>query len=76
MDVYTCSRIICSLKKQKNILTTFPTSWFNDIFFYVDRMEGGVEEVRKFGLESHALVPLNKHAWDYLQQKGTQMIPK
>lgn len=42
----------------------------NQIYFYVDRMEDGVEVMKDLGLESYALVPLDKNAWDYLQQKG------
>ena len=38
------------------------------IFFYVDRLEDGVEEVKKLGLQSHALIPLDEYAWDQLQQ--------
>lgn len=41
-----------------------------DIFFYVDRMEGGVDVVKDLGLNSHAVVPLDEHAWDYLQKTG------
>jgi len=40
----------------------------NDIFFYVDRMEEGTEVMKELGLNSHALVPLDDHAWDYLQK--------
>lgn len=36
------------------------------IFFYVDRMEDGVEEMKKLGLQSHALIPLDDTAWDIL----------
>jgi orotate phosphoribosyltransferase len=42
----------------------------NDIFFYVDRMEEGVQVMRNLGLESHSVVPLDEHAWDYLKSKG------
>jgi len=41
----------------------------NDIFFYVDRMESGVQVMEDLGLKSHSVVPLDKHAWDYLQEK-------
>jgi orotate phosphoribosyltransferase len=36
------------------------------IFFYVDRLEDGVKVMQQIGLESYSIVPLNKHAWDYL----------
>ncbi len=39
-----------------------------DVFFYVDRMEDGVQVVRDLGLRSHAGVPLDAHAWDYSQK--------
>jgi orotate phosphoribosyltransferase len=39
-----------------------------DIFFYVDRMEDGAEVMKELGLNSHALVPLDQPAWDYLQK--------
>jgi orotate phosphoribosyltransferase len=38
------------------------------IFFYVDRMESGVEEMKKLGLQSHAVIPLDENAWQYLQE--------
>jgi len=38
----------------------------DQIFFYVDRMEDGVEEMRKLGLDSCSLVPLDETAWDIL----------
>jgi orotate phosphoribosyltransferase len=38
----------------------------SDIFFYVDRMEDGTRVMKELGLESHAVVPLDEHAWDYL----------
>lgn len=38
------------------------------IFFYVDRLESGVEEIKKLGLQSHAVIPLDEHAWQYLQE--------
>jgi len=38
----------------------------SQIFFYVDRMEDGVEEMRKLGLDSCSLVPLDETAWDIL----------
>lgn len=40
------------------------------IFFYVDRMEEGVQVMKDLGLQSHAVVPLDEHAWDYLQKQG------
>lgn len=40
------------------------------IFFYVDRLESGVEEMRKLGLRSHAIIPLDGNAWQYLQEIG------
>ena len=36
------------------------------IFFYVDRMEDGVEVMKELGLQSHAAIPLDTKAWDYL----------
>jgi len=42
----------------------------NHIFFYVDRLEGGVQVMQELGLESHAVVPLDNHAWDYLMENG------
>jgi orotate phosphoribosyltransferase len=38
------------------------------IFFYVDRLESGVDEIRKLGLQSHAIIPLDENAWQYLQE--------
>ena len=40
----------------------------NDIYFYVDRMEEGVHVMKELGLNSHAVVPLDEHAWEYLQE--------
>ena len=40
----------------------------NDIFFYVDRMEDGADVMKQLGLDSHAVVPLDQHAWDYLKE--------
>jgi len=40
----------------------------NQIFFYVDRMEQGPIVMKELGLESHALVPLDQNAWDYLRE--------
>lgn len=42
----------------------------SDIFFYVDRMEDGVQIMKDLGLNSHAVVSLDEHAWDYLQKQG------
>jgi len=39
----------------------------NNIFFYVDRLESGVEEMKKLGLTAHSVIPLNGDAWQYLQ---------
>jgi orotate phosphoribosyltransferase len=39
------------------------------IFFYVDRLEDGVKVMSQIGLESYSIVPLNKHAWDYLAKQ-------
>jgi orotate phosphoribosyltransferase len=41
-----------------------------DIFFYVDRLESGVDEMKKLGLNSYAVIPLDKTAWDILQNEG------
>jgi orotate phosphoribosyltransferase len=38
----------------------------NQIFFYVDRMEDGVKEMKKLGLFSNSLIPLDKTAWEIL----------
>ncbi len=47
------------------------------ILFYVDRMEDGVEEMRKLGLESYAIAPLNAHAWNFLQYlPGSRVTPE
>ena len=40
------------------------------IFLYVDRLEDGVGVMKELGLKSEAVVPLNEHAWDYLQKNG------
>lgn len=39
------------------------------VFFYVDRLENGTQVLKELDLESSSVIPLNKHAWDYLQQK-------
>lgn len=41
-----------------------------DIVFYVDRLEDGVEEMKKLGLNSHAVIPLNKDAWNFLREEN------
>jgi orotate phosphoribosyltransferase len=38
------------------------------IFFYVDRRESGVKVMEELGLQSHAVIPLNGAAWQYLQE--------
>lgn len=38
------------------------------IFFYVDRLEKGTDEMKKLGLESYSLISLDKDAWDYLSK--------
>jgi len=40
----------------------------NHIFFYVDRMESGVQVMKNLKLKSHAVVSLDESAWDYLKQ--------
>jgi len=40
------------------------------VFFYVDRLEDGTKVVQDLGLESHAVVPLDANAWEYLQKQG------
>lgn len=40
------------------------------VFFYVDRIEDGVQVVKDLGLKSYSLVPLDGHAWQYLQDRG------
>lgn len=39
------------------------------VYFYVDRIEDGAKVVKDLGLKSYALVPLDEHTWDYLQQQ-------
>lgn len=41
-----------------------------NIFFYVDRMEEGVHVMEDLGLTRNAVVPLDEHAWEYLQEKN------
>lgn len=38
--------------------------------FYVDRLEDGVEVLDDLKIKNNAVVPLNPHAWDYLQDIG------
>ncbi|GEM_PF-1009667 len=38
------------------------------IFFYVDRRESGVKVMEELGLQSHAVIPLDGAAWQYLQE--------
>jgi orotate phosphoribosyltransferase len=40
------------------------------IVFYVDRMEEGVNVMKKLGLKSDAVIPLDRHAWGYLKERG------
>lgn len=42
----------------------------NDIVFLVDRLEDGVEEMKKLELKSHAVIPLNEDAWNFLKEEG------
>lgn len=41
-----------------------------DIYFFVDRLENGVEVMKDLGLKSNAVIPLDKNAWNYLKQEG------
>lgn len=41
-----------------------------DIVFLVDRLEDGVEEMKKLELNSHAVIPLNEEAWIFLKVAG------
>lgn len=40
------------------------------IAFYVDRLEGGVQVMEDLGLQRHVAVPLDEHAWDFLDGFG------
>ncbi|NOQ56139.1 MAG: hypothetical protein GQ477_05040 [Nanohaloarchaea archaeon] len=40
--------------------------YINDIFFFVDRMEEGVNVLKDMDLKSHSIVQLDGAAWDYL----------
>ena len=42
----------------------------NDVVFLVDRLEDGVQEMQKLGLNSHAVIPLNEDAWNFLKEEG------
>ena len=42
----------------------------NNIVFLVDRLEDGVEEMEKLGLNSHAVIPLNQDTWNFLKEEG------
>lgn len=44
-----------------------------DIYFYVDRMEAGVDVMKQIGLKSNAVVPLDSIAWDYLQKHQNEV---
>jgi orotate phosphoribosyltransferase len=37
---------------------------------FVDRLEDGVDVLRKLGIPSLSVVPLNEHAWDLMLQEG------
>jgi len=39
-------------------------------FFYIDRLEDGVEELKKLGLESHSVIPFDSNAWQILLNAG------
>lgn len=41
-----------------------------DIVFYVDRLEDGAEEMKKLGLNAHAVISLNEDAWNFLKEEG------
>ncbi len=40
-----------------------------DMFFYIDRMEQGYNLMKKIGIKSYSVVPLDKFAWDYLKER-------
>jgi len=40
------------------------------IFFYVDRLEDGVEAMKRLHLDSNSVVPLNERAWNKLKEYG------
>ncbi len=35
-------------------------------FFYIDRLEDGVKELEKLGLENHSVIPFDSNAWQIL----------
>ncbi len=41
----------------------------NDIVFFVDRLEDGVEEMKKLNINSHAVIPLNEESWAFLKEE-------
>ena len=41
-----------------------------DVFFYVDRMEEGVQVMEELNIERHELVSLDEIAWDFLRNRG------
>lgn len=45
-----------------------------DILFYVDRQERGVGVMQELGLRSHAVVPLDQGAWEYLAQNHSDRV--
>jgi len=42
-----------------------------DIIFYVDRLEDGVQVMKDLNLRSHAVIPLNNDAWEFLSERQT-----
>ncbi len=42
----------------------------DSIFFYVDRMEDGVQVMQDLGLNSQSLVPLDNNAWEFLRKSN------
>lgn len=53
----------------------------DNVFFYIDRMEGGRESIKELGVESHALIELDQNSWEYLRRhenisKVTQEVYK
>jgi orotate phosphoribosyltransferase len=42
----------------------------SDIFFYVDRLEEGVQVMKDLGLNSHAIIPLDEYAWQVCKTAG------
>lgn len=39
------------------------------IFFFIDRLEDGTKVMEELNLESNALIPLDREAWDYLEKE-------